>query len=491
FGTPTEGALVVAAAKAGLTREGAPEAVQEFSFDSTRKRMTIIYREDGGDVAYVKGAPEVLLARSSGALVGGEVVPLTDDLRATLHQELQEYASWGLRVLGAAYRPLHDGISWTADDVEEDLIFLGFAGILDPPRPEAAEAIQLCKSAGIDVIMITGDNPQTAYAVAQDLGLSSEGALTGTDLEAMSDDELEERLSTTKVLSRVTAAHKLRVIDILSQEGAVIAMTGDGVNDAPALKKANIGIAMGIKGTDVAKESSDMILVDDNFASIVAGVEEGRREYDNIARFTLYLLSSNVGEIVAIVGGLLMGLPLILIPVQILWINLITDGLSALALGLEPAERDAMQRRPRHPEKAILSRGALLVILIIGTWLGLLTLYAFSGLYEVDLDRARTMAFTGLIIFELYNVLNFRSFRSPLHKIGFFSNPALLYAILGSIALQVLVVYTPIFQEFLGTAPLTLADWGLLALLGLPVLIAGEIYKILQGRAGTQGFSAP
>ncbi|MFA5613217.1 MAG: HAD-IC family P-type ATPase [Methanoculleus sp.] len=491
FGTPTEGALVVAAAKAGLTREGAPEAVREFSFDSTRKRMTIIYREEGGDVAYVKGAPEVLLARSSGALVGGAVVPLTDDLRAALHRGLQEYASGGLRVLGAAYRPLHDGISWTADDVEKDLIFLGFAGILDPPRPEAAEAIRLCKSAGIDVIMITGDNPQTAYAVAQDLGLSSEGALTGTDLEAMSDDELEERLSTTKVLSRVTAAHKLRVIDILSREGAVIAMTGDGVNDAPALKKANIGIAMGIKGTDVAKESSDMILVDDNFASIVAGVEEGRREYDNIARFTLYLLSSNVGEIVAIVGGLLMGLPLILIPVQILWINLITDGLSALALGLEPAERDVMQRRPRDPEKTILSRGAFLVILIIGTWLGLLTFYVFSGLYEVDIDRARTMAFTGLIVFELYNVLNFRSFRSPLHRVGFFSNPALLYAILGSIALQVLVVYTPVFQEFLGTAPLTLADWGLLVLLGLPVLIAGETYKILRSRAGTPGSSAP
>ena len=453
--------------------------------------MTIIYREDDGDVAYVKGAPEVLLARSSGGLVGGVVAPLTDDLRATLHQGLQEYASGGLRVLGAAYRPLHDGISWTADDVEKDLIFLGFAGILDPPRPEAAEAIRLCKSAGIDVIMITGDNPRTAYAVAQALGLSSEVALTGTDLEAMSDDELEGRLSPTKVLSRVTAAHKLRVIDILSREGAVIAMTGDGVNDAPALKKANIGIAMGIKGTDVAKESSDMILVDDNFASIVAGVEEGRREYDNIARFTLYLLSSNVGEIVAIVGGLLMGLPLILIPVQILWINLITDGLSALALGLEPAERDVMQRRPRDPEKTILSRGACLVILVICTWLGLLTLYLFSGLYEVDLDRARTMAFTGLILFELYNVLNFRSFRSPLHRVGFFSNPTMLYAILGSSALQVLVVYTPIFQEFLGTAPLTLADWGLLALLGLPVLIAGEIYKILRSRAGTPGSSAP
>ncbi|NMA11490.1 MAG: HAD-IC family P-type ATPase [Methanomicrobiales archaeon] len=491
FGTPTEGALVVAAEKAGLSRDDAPEPVKEFSFNSTRKRMTIVYREGEGDVAHVKGAPEVLLARSSRVFLGGSVVPLTDELRDALLAEIERYASQGLRVLGAACRPLPAGIEWTVETVESDLVFLGLAGIVDPPRPEAAEAIRLCRSAGIDVIMITGDNPLTASTIARKLGLSSEGAMTGADLEAMTDDELEERLRTTKVLSRVTAEHKLRVIDILSRDREVIAMTGDGVNDAPALKKASIGIAMGIKGTDAAKESSDMVLVDDNFASIVAGVEEGRREYDNIARFTRYLLSSNVGELVAIVGALLLGLPLILIPVQILWINLVTDGLTALALGLEPAERDVMQRRPRDPQEAILTRNAYLVILILGIWLGLLTIYVFLGLYEVDLDRARTMAFTGLIVFELYNVLNFRSFRFPLHRIGFFSNPALLLAILGSLALQALVVYVPVFNVFLGTAPLTLADWGLLALLGLPVLLAGEAYKILllrvRGRSPASG----
>jgi Ca2+-transporting ATPase len=482
FGTPTEGALVVAAAKAGLSRDDAPEAATEFSFNSTRKRMTIVYPGEGGHVAHVKGAPEVLLARSSRLMVGGSAVPLTGDRRAALLHEIEGYASQGLRVIGAACRTLPAGIEWTADAVEEDLTFLGFAAIVDPPRPEAAEAIRLCRSAGIDVIMITGDSPLTAYTIARDLGLSSEGALTGADLEAMTDDELASRLKTTKVLSRVTAEHKLRVIGILSRERAVIAMTGDGVNDAPALRKASIGIAMGIKGTDAAKESSDMVLVDDNFASIVAGVEEGRREYDNIARFTRYLLSSNVGELVAIVGGLLLGLPLILIPVQILWINLVTDGLTALALGLEPAERDVMQRRPRDPDESILTRNAYLIILILGVWLGLLTIYAFSGYYEADIDRARTMAFTGLIIFELYNVLNFRSFRFPLYRIGIFSNPALILAILGSLALQAVVVYVPVFNAFLGTAPLALADWGLLALLGLPVLLAGEGYKAIAIR---------
>jgi Ca2+-transporting ATPase len=482
FGTPTEGALVVAAAKAGLSRDDAPEAATEFSFNSTRKRMTIVYPGEGGHVAHVKGAPEVLLARSSRLMVGGSAVPLTGDRRAALLHEIEGYASQGLRVIGAACRTLPAGIEWTADAVEEDLTFLGFAAIVDPPRPEAAEAIRLCRSAGIDVIMITGDSPLTAYTIARDLGLSSEGALTGADLEAMTDDELASRLKTTKVLSRVTAEHKLRVIGILSRERAVIAMTGDGVNDAPALRKASIGIAMGIKGTDAAKESSDMVLVDDNFASIVAGVEEGRREYDNIARFTRYLLSSNVGELVAIVGGLLLGLPLILIPVQILWINLVTDGLTALALGLEPAERDVMQRRPRDPDESILTRNAYLIILILGVWLGLLTIYAFSGYYEADIDRARTMAFTGLIIFELYNVLNFRSFRFPLYRIGIFSNPALILAILGSLALQAVVVYVPVFNAFLGTAPLALADWGFLALLGLPVLLAGEGYKAIAIR---------
>lgn len=482
LGTPTEGALVVVAVKAGFLQDTIPDAIKEFSFDSTRKRMTVIFHEDEGDVAYVKGAPEAILARSSDVLVGDSVVSLTEGLRDVILKEISGYASDGLRVLGAAYRPLPPDLPSTADAVERDLIFLGLARIFDPPRPEVAPAIGLCRSAGIDVIMITGDGPLTARAIARDLGLKTEGVLTGAEVEAMGDDELAVRLGVTKVLSRVTAAHKLRIIDLLSREGRVTAMTGDGVNDAPALKRASVGISMGIRGTDVAKESSDVVLVDDNFASIVAGVEEGRREYDNISRFTRYLLSSNVGEIVAIVGALLLGLPLILIPVQILWINLVTDGLTAIALGLEPAELDVMLRRPRDPAESILAFRASMVILTIGAWLGLLTLYVFLGHSDLDLGRARTMAFSGLIVFELYNVLNFRSFRFPLYRVGFFSNPTLIYAIFGSLALQMLVVYTPALQAFFGTVPLTLVDWGLLAALGFPILLVGEVYKIFLGR---------
>jgi Ca2+-transporting ATPase len=446
--------------------------------------MTRVYRSAEGEVAFVKGAPEILLERSSAYLADGREEPLTEDERRRIRAGFEELATEGLRVLSIARRKLPPGTPHEADAVEQELVFLGVVGILDPPRAEAKEAIELCGTAGIDVIMLTGDAMLTARAVGEALEMPGVAALTGAEVDAMDDEALKQALRETRILARVSAEHKLRIIEILESDGHIVAMTGDGVNDAPALKKAGVGIAMGIKGTDVAKESSDMVLVDDNFASIVSGVEEGRREYDNIAKFTRYLISSNIGEIVAIAGSLALNLPLILIPVQILWINLVTDGVSALALGAEPAERDVMRRPPRDPSEQILGRRVGMGVLLLGAWLGLMTILVFTGYLGTGEEEARTIAFTGLVLFETVNALNFRSLRYPLAKVGFFSNPWLLAALGGVVALQALVVYHPWFQAFLSTVPLAAADWLVLAAISIPILAAGEIWKKwgLRGR---------
>lgn len=486
FGTPTEGALVVAAQKAKRFKKNITfpksSVVTEFSFNSVRKRMTVAYRYEKANIAYVKGAPEIILERSTKYLIDETVTCLPESKKKDFRKVYEDLAGRGLRVLAVAYRDLPQDIEMNADSVEKELIFLGFAGILDPARPEVKDAMKSCRSAGIDVIMMTGDSPLTAQAVAEEIGLKSHGMLQGKDIDNVSDNELKNTLVETKILARVSPSHKLRVIEILRKGEHTIAMTGDGVNDAPALKSASIGIAMGIKGTDVAKEASDMILVDDNFASIVSGVEEGRREYDNIVKFTRYMLSSNIGEIIAISGAMLLNLPLILLPIQILWMNLITDGMNALALGLEPTEKDVMQQKPRNPKQPILTHHALAAMFLIGLWIGGATIYIFASNLEIDLDKARTLAFNGIIIFEMSNVFNFRSLRFPLGKVGFFSNPYLLIAILGSIGLQVLAVYTPFLQIMLKTVPLALEDWLTLFIIGVPVLIAGDAYKTVKNR---------
>jgi len=486
IGSPTEGALVVAAHKAGIPGvKEKPSPVQEFSFDSTRKRMTVIYQEAGRAVAYVKGAPEVILPRSDRLRVNERDEPLSHKRREELTATYESFAKRGLRVLAVAFRPIPEELERTPDAIEQDLIFLGFAGIIDPPRPEAKDALRLCRTAGIEVIMITGDSALTARAVADSVGLESSGVLTGKDLDAMADDELAVTLRTTRILARTTPVHKVRVIGVLNEDGHSVAMTGDGVNDAPALKKAQIGIAMGIKGTDVAREASDMVLVDDNFASIVAGVKEGRREYDNISKFTKYLLSSNVGEVIAISGALVMYLPLILLPVQILWVNLITDGASALALGVEPAEKDIMEQKPRDPREPLLTRGATVAIFLRGIFAGAATIFIFVRTLPAGLEQAQTMAFAGLVVFELLNVLNFRSLRYPLIRIGLFSNRYLIPAVLFSVVALLLIVYLPFLQMLTGTTALSAGDWGLIVLLGLPPLIVGEIYKTVTSRVSS------
>ncbi|CAD7778700.1 Calcium-transporting ATPase 1 [Candidatus Methanoperedenaceae archaeon GB50] len=487
LGDPTEGALVVAANKAKIFKKDisceACPLITEFSFTSVRKRMTVIYHYPEKNTAYVKGAPEVLLPLCQRYQKNGEIKELTKTEQERFNQVYKDMAAKGLRILALAYKEIPLEIThFIAKEVEKNLIFLGFAGIVDPPRPEVKAAMERAKNAGIEVIMMTGDSPLTALAVAREISLFSPKAIRGTEIEKLDEASLRKILQTTKVFARVNPAHKLKVVDILQKQGHITAMTGDGVNDAPALKKANIGIAMGIKGTDVAKEAADIVLLDDNFASIVSGVEEGRREYDNIQRFTRYLLSSNFAEIVAIAGAMFLKLPLILLPVQILWMNLITDGMTALALGMEPPAKDVMHRPPRDPQQPILSKKVFLIILAIGIWMGVTTIFSFTHYLgsENMLSKARTIAFTGIIIFEKINVFNFRSFRFNLWDIGFFSNPFLIIAWLATISLQIMVVYFPPLQHILHTVPLNLADWGLIFILGIPILIAGEIFKFLR-----------
>jgi Ca2+-transporting ATPase len=490
LGDPTEGALIVAANKAKIFKkdnisEDCP-LITEFSFTSVRKRMTVIYHYPDGNIAYAKGAPEVLLPLCRHHLKDGEKRALDPKERDKFHQIYREMAQRGLRILALAYKKIPpEIIQFKANEVEDDLIFLGFTGIADPPRPEVETAIKKAKTAGIDVIMMTGDSPLTAMAVARELGFPSDRSIGGMELEDFDEPSLREALQDTKIFARVNPTHKLRVVAILQKEGHITAMTGDGVNDAPALKKANIGIAMGIKGTDVAREAADIVLLDDNFASIINGVEEGRREYDNIQRFTRYLISSNFGEIIAIAGAMLLKLPLILLPVQILWMNLITDGMTALALGMEASAKDVMEQPPRDPHQPILSRAAFLTILLLGLWIGGATIFSFNrylGATE-GLARAQTLAFTGIIIFEKVNVFNFRSFRFNLWDIGFLSNPFLIMALLATVGLQVMAVYLPPFQKILHTVPLGLTDWILIFALGLPLLIGGEIFKLFRKRA--------
>jgi Ca2+-transporting ATPase len=372
--------------------------------------------------------------------------------------------------------------------VEHDLCFLGFIGILDPPRPEVQRAIRTAGEAGIRVFVITGDSGDTAKAVAGQVGLVVDDVITGVDLEQLSDEELRERLGRSVLFARTAPEHKLRIVKLLQSGGEVVAMTGDGVNDAPALKQADVGIAMGIRGTDVAKGAADVVLTDDNFASIVAAVEEGRRQYSNIQKFVRYLLSSNVGEVFAILGNILIGGPLLLLPVQILWINLVTDGVSAIALGLEPGEENAMQRPPHDVNAGIIDRTGGIVVLLVGLYVALATLgvyYLYPFLDPtISAGRLQSLAFTTLVVVEMVNVFNFRSLRLPLDQIGLLSNPWLLYAWGGTFLLQLLAVYTPILQEALNTEALLFDDWLVIFALSLPLLIVGEVAKIYRGGRG-------
>ncbi|HET7271755.1 MAG TPA: cation-translocating P-type ATPase [Rubrobacter sp.] len=503
-GDPTEGALIVAARKIGLTPDVLDqrfERVGEVPFSSERKLMSTVQKvadNQENRIVFTKGAPEFLLPRCSHELIGHETRRLTDGRRKEIREANEQLAGEALRTLGMAFRSLPPDTREKEVDgrIEQELVFLGLVGMIDPPRKEAKAAVVRARSAGIRPIMITGDHPRTAAAIARELDiLEKGGAITGAELESLTDDVLEQTVRESSVYARVNPEHKLRIVRALQRTGAVVAMTGDGVNDAPALKTADIGVAMGITGTDVSKEAADMILTDDNFASIVAAVEEGRSIFANIQKFMRYLLSSNIGEVLTMFFGVVLAgviglsgvgiLALPLLATQILWINLVTDGPPALALGLDPADPDVMNRPPRRQGAGIVARSMWLGIVSVGIVMALGTLLVLDsalpgGLIEGsgDLPYARTMAFTTLMLFQVFNVLNARSEgRSAFY--GLFRNPWLWGALLLSVLLQVLVVHAPFFQPAFGTVGLDYRDWLVCSAVASSVLWLREASKLL------------
>jgi Ca2+-transporting ATPase len=491
-GDPTEAALLVAAAKAGLSKPKLDERlprVAEIPFTSESKRMTTLHQSDGDVVAYAKGAPEILLSSCTRRLTDEGEVPLDAETRERVLETATRLAADALRVLAVARRS-----SATVENAERELTFVGLLGMIDPPRPEAADAVATCRRGGIEPVMITGDHPLTAEAIARELGILTDGrTVTGAEVEAMDDAQLEREVASIQVYARVSPLHKLRVVTALQQNGHSVAMTGDGVNDAPALKKADIGVAMGVTGTDVAKEAASMTLTDDNFASIVSAIEAGRGVFANIRKYLMYLLAANLGEIVLLLGASLLGRPLPLSAVQILYINLATDGLPALALSVDPAEPDLMRRAPRRRAEGIFTRPVVRLVAVGGLWSGLSTLALFGWALSSgrDLAEAMTMTFATLVLIEFFKAYSFRSDRrSLLHRP--FANRWLNLAILWEVALLLLVLHVPVLQDAFGTMSLPLETWALVvatAATVLPVLEAAKwwIQRSERRRAGGGG----
>lgn len=497
-GDPTEGALMVAGAKAGVWQNEAQQLwsrEKEFPFDSERKLMSVIVRQGAERVVMAKGAPDVLLSRCNQIVYEGKVIPLTASIRNKVLAANETMAGMSLRNLGLAYREVSsaDGLE-TEREAEQKLIFAGLMGMIDPPREEVRESILTCKRAGIKTIMITGDHQTTAEAIARQLGMIPASGLTvnGQELEQMSDAEFMDKVDDIYVYARVSPEHKLRIVKALQAKGHVVAMTGDGVNDAPAIKAADIGIAMGITGTDVSKEASSLILSDDNFATIVAAIEEGRSIYDNIRKFIRYLLASNVGEILVMFFAMMAGMPLPLVPIQILWVNLVTDGLPAMALGVDPAEGNLMQRPPRGSKENIFARRLGWKIISRGFLIGLCTLGAFWLTYQQnpdDLLKAQTVAFATLVMAQLIHVFDCRSDRSIFHR-NPMENKLLVAAVLSSLILMVGVIYISALQPIFKTVNLGVRDWILvLVAAGIPTFFLG-LGSLFTGKAVTRkGFA--
>ncbi|MEI6970286.1 MAG: cation-translocating P-type ATPase [bacterium] len=511
LGDPTEGALVMVAAVAGLLKDDLdrdfPRVLEE-PFDSDRKRMTTVHRlgaesppawcralgiegvSSAAFLAFCKGAPESLMDVCSHVWAPDGTRPMTEVEKSRILTGNSELAQKGMRVLGVAFRTMDK--PGDVGSLEQNLVFLGLVGMIDPPRQEVKDAVAKCRTAGIRPIMITGDNPLTAAEIARQLGIYTEGEiLTGIDLEKMTVAQLREHAERVAVYARVSPEHKLKIVAALKENGHVVAMTGDGVNDAPALRKSDIGVAMGITGTDVAKEASDMVLRDDNFATIVAAVEEGRAIYDNIRKFVKYMLSTNSGELWVMIAAPFLGMPLPLLPIQILWMNLVTDGLPALALGVERPERDIMRRKPRRTTDNIFGDGMGYHILWVGLLMAVVSLglgqfYSWTGRLNLSLasDTAyyRTMVFTVLAYLQMGHVLAIRSHRQSLFTMGVFTNKALIGAVALTVVLQLALIYVPILQRAFKTVSLSAVDLAVCIVLSTTVFWAVELEKLIKRR---------
>ncbi len=476
-GDPTEAALVIAAKKAGITREELEHSLQkvgEIPFDSERKCMSVLYADAQGRITmFTKGAPDILLQKCSYTMIDGKTVPLTASHRQKILSQNEEMAKNALRVLAFACKT-----AASPQEPENGLVYLGLCGMMDPPRKEVFSSVRECRRAGIRPVMITGDHKTTAAAIAQEIGILRPGerVVSGAELDEMSDSQLAAEISNISVFARVSPSHKLRIVRAFKRAGHIVAMTGDGVNDAPAIKEADIGVSMGISGTDVTKEASSVILLDDNFSTLVSAIEEGRIIYRNIRKFIRYLLSCNIGEVLTMFLGMLIGLPVVLLPIHILIVNLVTDGLPAIALGLEPGDNDIMREKPRRREDSIFAGGLATTIIFRGCMIGLTTLAVFVAIFKMthNVDAARTASLLALVFTQLIHVFECKSEKKSLFQINPFDNVKLIFAVLVSGAIVFAVVYFPALSAIFRTVPLTLPQLGVTFayIAAVPLLVA-------------------
>lgn len=487
IGDPTEGALIVAAKKAGILegiRKGAVRTA-EYPFDSDRKRMTVLDDlPEKGLVVSMKGAPEVVLSRCSSIIHAGGVRPITEEDRRSILKRADDMASRALRVLAFAGKMQNRNASSKMDDLESDLLFVGLAGMMDPPRMEVFDAISVSKRAGIRTVMITGDHRLTARAIGRELDIGNGEVVEGAELDKMDGQMLHDRIESVSIFARVTAEHKVRIVESLKKRGNIVAMTGDGVNDAPALRAADIGIAMGRTGTEVTKEASDMVIADDNFATIVGAIGEGRRIYDNIRKGSSYLLAVSFAELATIFIAAALGYPIPLLAAQILWINVVAEEFPAIGLALEPAHEQIMKKKPRDPKESMPSPGLLIYTLGIAAAIvtGTLSLYMMSLEMGQDISYARTMAFVGLGFFTVYNAYSCRSLDESIFRMNPLGNRTLLLGIAGSIFSILAVVYIPFMQSIFQTQSLTAESWAMVLGMGaLVILVAEVLKKVLPG----------